>query len=31
MIKRPVVDDARFDKVWNEHVLSLRGDYAMNE
>ena len=31
MIKRPIVDNARFDKVWNEHVLSLRGDYAMNE
>jgi acyl-CoA dehydrogenase len=31
MIKRPVVDNARFGKVWNEHVLSLRGAYAMNE
>ena len=31
MIKRPVVDNARFDKVWNEHVSSLRGAYAMNE
>ena len=31
MIKRPIVDNARFDKVWNEHVFSLRGVYAMNE
>ena len=31
MIKRPIVDNARFDKVWNEHVFSLRGAYAMNE
>jgi acyl-CoA dehydrogenase len=31
MIKRPVVDDARFDKVWNNHVFSLRGTYTMNE
>jgi len=31
MIKRPVVDNARFDKVWNEHVMSLRGAYTMSE
>jgi hypothetical protein len=31
MIKRPIVDNARFDKVWNEHVFNLRGAYAMNE
>ena len=31
MIKRPVVDEARFDKVWNEHVMSLRGAYTMSE
>jgi len=31
MIKRPVVDNARFDKVWNEHVFSLRSAYTMNE
>jgi acyl-CoA dehydrogenase len=31
MIRRPVVDNARFDKVWNEHVISLHGAYTMNE
>ena len=31
MIRRPVVDNARFDKVWNEHVISLQGAYTMNE
>jgi acyl-CoA dehydrogenase len=31
MIKRPVVDSARFDKVWKNHVFSLRGTYTMNE
>ena len=31
MIKRPVVDSARFDKVWSEHVVSLRGAYAMKQ
>ena len=31
MIKRPVVDNARFDNVWNNHVFSLRGTYTMNE
>jgi acyl-CoA dehydrogenase len=31
MIKRPVVDNARFDKVWNEQVATLRGAYKMNE
>ena len=31
MIKRPVVDSARFDNVWNNHVFSLRGTYTMNE
>ena len=31
MIKRPVVDNARFDKVWSEHVSALKGAYKMNE
>ena len=30
MIKRPVVDNARFDRI-GEHVFSLRGTYKMNE
>ncbi len=31
MMKRPVVDTARFDKVWHEHVAPLKGAYEMNE
>ena len=31
MIRRPVVDTARFDKVWAEHVATLHGAYTMNE
>ncbi len=31
MIKRPVVDAARFDAVWNTHVAPLKGAYTMNE
>ncbi len=31
MIKRPVVDSARFDKIWREHVATLQGAYEMNE
>ncbi len=30
MIRRPVVDKARFDRVWDKHVLSLRGAYTMS-
>ncbi len=30
MIKKPVANPARFDKVWNEHVLSQSGSYTMN-
>jgi len=31
MIKRPGVDAARFDRVWERHVVPLRGTYTMNE
>ncbi len=31
MIRRPVADGGRFDKVWTEHVATLRGAYKMNE
>ena len=31
MIKKPVLDDAIFNKVWNEQVYALKGQYAMNE
>ena len=29
MIRRPVHDPARYDRVWREHVLPLAGAYAM--
>ncbi len=31
MIKRPTVSNARFDKVWREHVATLKGAYRMSE
>lgn len=31
MIKKPVLDDAIFNKVWNEQVYALKGQYTMNE
>jgi acyl-CoA dehydrogenase len=31
MIKKPVVDEVRYQKVWNEHVLPLKGQYSMNK
>ncbi len=30
MLKKPVVDDARYRRVWNNHVLSLNEAYEMN-
>jgi acyl-CoA dehydrogenase len=30
MIRKPVVDDARYQQVWSEHVLPLDGAYEMN-
>ena len=30
MIRKPVVDHARFGRVWEEHVIALRGAYRMN-
>jgi acyl-CoA dehydrogenase len=30
MIRKPVVDEARYQKVWQEHVLSMRGQYTMS-
>jgi acyl-CoA dehydrogenase len=29
MIRKPLVDDARFERVWQEHVYPLRGAYRM--
>jgi acyl-CoA dehydrogenase len=31
MIRKPVVDAARYDRVWREHVLALKGAYRMND
>jgi len=31
MIRKPVVDHARFERVWEKHVVVLRGAYRMNE
>lgn len=30
MIRKPVVDDARYQKVWEEHVYALKDAYEMN-
>lgn len=30
MIHKPVMDEARFAKVWQEHVLALKDVYQMN-
>jgi len=30
MIRKPVVDIDRFERVWTEHVYSHRGNYSMN-
>ncbi len=30
MIRRPAIDTARFDRVWDGHVYALRGVYEMN-
>jgi len=31
MIRKPVVDQARFERLWANHVYSLKGTYRMNE
>jgi acyl-CoA dehydrogenase len=30
IIKKPVVDQGRYSRVWNDHVLALNGAYEMN-
>ena len=30
MIRKPFVDDVRYQKVWEEHVYTMRGQYEMN-
>lgn len=31
MIKKPAVDEARYQRVWDNHVYALKGVYEMNE
>jgi len=31
MIARPVVDPARFERIWTDHVFALKGQYEMSE
>ena len=31
MMRRPVKDDARFERLWTKHVAILHGAYQMNE
>ncbi|MCU0844693.1 MAG: acyl-CoA dehydrogenase [Spirochaetes bacterium] len=31
MIMKPVVNAARFDKIWKEHVYAMKGQYTMND
>ena len=31
MIKKPVVDEERFDRIWNNYVYALKDTYEMNE
>jgi acyl-CoA dehydrogenase len=30
MIRKPAVDEARYDRVWQEHVYALRDAYEMD-
>ncbi len=31
MIRKPVVDQARYERVWHDHVYALKGAYRMND
>ncbi len=31
MIRKPVVDPGRFERIWQQHVFSLQGAYRMND
>ena len=31
MIKKPAVDEERYQRVWNDRVYALKGAYEMNE
>jgi len=30
MMQKPVVDEARYQKIWKEHVYAMKGEYQMN-
>ena len=30
MIRKPVVDEKRYQKVWTDHVYAMKGEYEMN-
>ena len=30
MIRKPIVDEARYKKIWEEHVFALKDTYEMN-
>ncbi len=30
MIRKPVVDEQRYQKIWKEHVYAMKGGYQMN-
>jgi acyl-CoA dehydrogenase len=31
MVRKPVKDEARYERVWQEHVFALKGQYSMND
>jgi acyl-CoA dehydrogenase len=31
MLAKPVVDQARYQRVWRDHVYALKGAYEMDE
>jgi acyl-CoA dehydrogenase len=30
MVRKPLLDEARYGAVWSDHVLALKGAYEMN-
>ena len=30
MVKKPALDEPRYQRIWQEHVLALKGAYQMN-
>ena len=31
MVRKPVKDEARYERVWQEHVFALKDQYSMND